>query len=111
MLTYTDFRRLLLAAPECADLDVYLAEMGGSVPPEALPLLEMAYTAAHDVLTIRSIADAAGLSLRKLAMTYGLPLRTVQDWAAGVRTPPEWQLPLIAYAVMSDREAQNEQAG
>ena len=102
MITYTDFRRLLLAAPECDGLDLYLAEMGGSVPVEALPLLERVYTAARDGLTIRTIADAAGLSLRKLAITYGLPLRTVQDWAAGVRNPPEWQLPLIAYSVLSD---------
>ena len=102
MICYNDFHRLLLAAPECDSLDLYMAEMGGSVPQGALTLLEMIYASAHDGLTIRTIADAAGLSMRKLAMVYGLPLRTVQDWAAGDRTPPEWQLPLIAYAVMSD---------
>lgn len=102
MICYNDFIRLLLAAPECDSLDLYLAEMGGSVPLNVLDLLGMIYTASHDGLTIRTIADAAGLSLRKLAMNYGLPLRTVQDWAAGVRNPPAWQLPLIAYAVLSD---------
>lgn len=103
MITYTDFRRLILAAPECDSLELYLAEEGGSVEPEYVTLLGRCYTAAHDGLTIRTIADAAGLSLRKLAMTYGLPVRTVQDWAAGVRKPPEWQLPIIAYAVLTDR--------
>ena len=108
MICYNDFIRLLLAAPECDDLDIYLSEVGGSVPMVALPLLEKIYAAAHDGLTIRSIANAAGLSLRKMAMVYGLPLRTVQDWAAGVRNPPAWQLPLIAYAVLSDKVVQDE---
>ena len=108
MIRYNDFVRLLLAAPECDSLGVYLAETGGSVPPDALKLLELIYDAAHDGLSIRAIATASGLSLRKLAMTYGLPLRTVQDWAAGVRNPPVWQLPLIAYAVLSDKVVRDE---
>lgn len=108
MICYNDFHRLLLAATECDSLDLYMAEMGGSVPQGALTLLEMIYAAAHDGLTIRTIADAAGLSMRKLAMTYGIPLRTVQDWAAGVRNPPAWQLPLIAYAVLSDKVVRDE---
>lgn len=103
MICYKDFNRLLLAAPECDSLGLYLAEVGGSVPLGALPTLEKIYAAAHDGLTIRSIADTAGLSMRRMAMTYGIPLRTVQDWAAGVRNPPAWQLPLIAYAVLSDK--------
>lgn len=107
MIAYHDFMRLLYAAPECDGLDVYLAEEGGSVPPEALPLLEAVYTAGHDGLTIKTIADSAGLSMRQLAIRYGLPYRTVQDWAAGLRTPPAWQLPLIAYAVLSDRVVQD----
>ena len=108
MICYNDFCRLMLDATECNSLEYYLAEVGGSVQRGELPLLERIYAAAHDGLTIRTIADAAGLSLRKLAMTYGLPLRTVQDWAAGVRNPPSWQLPLIAYAVLSDKEGNRE---
>lgn len=107
MIAYHDFLRLLLAAPECCELDSYLAEEGGSVPPEALPLLEPIYRMSHDGLTIKSIADSVGLSLRQLAIRYGLPYRTVQDWGAGLRNPPAWQLPLIAYAVLSDRVDQD----
>lgn len=108
MICYNDFIRLMLSVAECDSLDIYLAEVGGSATSGTLPLLEKIYTAARDGMTIRSIADAAGLSLRKLAMTYGLPLRTVQDWAAGVRNPPAWQLPLIAYAVLSDKVVRDE---
>ena len=103
MICYTDFIRLILAVAECDSLDIYLAEVGGSVPLVALPLLEKIYAVAHGGLTIRSIANAAGLSMRKMAMTYGLPLRTVENWSEGVREPPAWQLPLIAYAVLSDK--------
>lgn len=37
-----------------------------------------------------------------LSRDYGLPTRTLEDWSANRRTPPAWQLPLVAYAVLSD---------
>lgn len=106
MIEFSEFRRLLTDTTECTDLDSYIAEVGGSVPLDnvdaVVRLLSAIWTMGKDGLTIRSVAAASDISLRQLAMTYGLPYRTVQDWAAGVRTPPEWQLPLIAYAVLSD---------
>lgn len=46
-------------------------------------------------MTVRDIASAAGLSLRALAARFGIPYRTVQDWAAGVRTPPPYVLQMM----------------
>lgn len=106
MIPCSRFYCLLVDATECADFDQYVAEVGGSVPlddvEQVLRLLRAAWTMGHDGLTIRKIAETCDISMRRLAMTYGLPYRTVQDWAAGVRNPPEWQLPLIAYAALSD---------
>lgn len=108
MIPYSDFHRLLIAIPDCADLAAYLAEEGGSVPgvdvdvESTIRLLTTLWAMAHEGLTIRSIAAAAGLSVRRIALNYGLPTRTVENWASGTTTPPSWQLPLIAYAVMSD---------
>lgn len=106
MIPYQDFVRLLTDATECNDLDAYIAEVGGSVPmdnvDDAVRLMAAMWEMGKNGLTIRSIAAAADISMRHLAMSCGLPYRTVQDWAAGARKPPEWQLPLIAYAVMSD---------
>lgn len=46
-------------------------------------------------MTVREIAFAAGLSLRALAARFGIPYRTVQDWAAGARTPPPYVLQMM----------------
>lgn len=106
MIPYSDFRRLLMDAAECADFDQYVAEVGGSVPlddvPQVLKLLQNLWDMAHDGLTIKSIATTCERSVRSIAVDYGLPTRTVESWAMGERTPPTWQLPLIAYAVLSD---------
>lgn len=106
MIEFSEFRRLLTDTTECTDLEGYIAEVGGSVPLDdvaaVIALLTSVWEMGSGGLTINSIAASAGISLRHLAMTYGLPYRTVQDWAAGARKPPEWQLPLIAYAVLSD---------
>lgn len=44
---------------------------------------------------IRTLASAAGLSLMALARRFEIPYRTVQDWAAGRRTPPDYVLRMI----------------
>lgn len=106
MIDYTDFRRLLTDATEYKDLDAYIAEVGGSVPLDdvgkVVKLLTMIWDVVHAGLTIRSLSAACDISVRRIALQYGLPTRTVENWASGDRNPPEWQLPLIAYAVMSD---------
>lgn len=106
MIPYQDFKRLLMDGSEFNNLDAYIAEVGGSVPLDdvtaVIGLLTDIWELGKGGLTIGKIAAVSETSLRHLAMTYGLPYRTVQDWSAGARKPPEWQLPLIAYAVLSD---------
>lgn len=106
MITYQDFRCLLTDATECKDLETYIAEVGGSVPMDdvgkVVKLLTIIWDMGHAGLTIRSLSAACDLSVRRIAMQYGLSTRTVENWSSGDRTPPSWQLPLIAYAVISD---------
>lgn len=102
MIRYNDFLRLILAAPECESVDNYLAEMGGSVEIDDVALLETIYHMSHSGLSIKTISGACSMSVRQISIRYGLPQRTLEDWAAGRRNPPAWQLPLIAYAVLSD---------
>lgn len=106
MIPYTDFRRLLTDVSECHDLEAYIAEVGGSVHLEdvedTIRLLTVLWEMCHAGLTIKSIASACDISVRQIALRYGLPTRTVENWAGGKTEPPVWQLPLIAYAVVSD---------
>lgn len=108
MIPYQDFVRLLTDTTEFNTLDAYIAECGGSVPLDdvsaVIAMLKIIWAMAHDGLTIKSIAAACDRSVRSIAIQYGLPTRTLENWSEGRRTPPEWQLPLIAYAVLSDYE-------
>lgn len=106
MIPYTDFRRLLTDTTEFATLEAYIAGCGGSVPLDDVQavckLLEQIWVMGRNGLNVQSVMSACGESLHALARAYGVPYRTLQDWKLGNRTPPEWQLPLLAYAVLSD---------
>ena len=44
---------------------------------------------------IALICERYGLSQTDLAKNFGIPLRTVQDWHAGRRTPPDYVVGMI----------------
>lgn len=106
MIAYSAFRKLLLRASEFSDFDQYVAECGGSVPlndvEQVLRLMRATWALGHEGLTIHKVAETCDRSMRSIAIGYGLPTRTVENWSTGVSRPPEWQLPLIAYAALSD---------
>lgn len=106
MIPYADFRRLLISAPECATYQEYVAECGGSVPlanvGTAMLLLKTIYDIGHDGLTVRRLCEVCLPSRRQLAMRYNIPTRSVENWAAETSSMPAWQLPVLAYAVVSD---------
>lgn len=80
------------------DLDSYISALAlssiwGDAPDAEIPVaridqLGSIYDAAHRSVT--DIAKAAGLSQRKLADRFCIPIRTVEDWCAGKRTPPDY---------------------
>ena len=45
--------------------------------------------------SIREICEEYGLSQTELAKKFGIPLRTVQNWHSGVRTPPPYVVAMI----------------
>lgn len=112
MMTYQRFISLLCDVSDCSTLEEYIAECGGAVPAdsaeEAIRILTAIWAMSHNGLSIKSIASASEMPVRRLALNLDIPVRTVEDWAAGVRNPSPWQLPLIAYAVLSDRVTQDE---
>lgn len=48
---------------------------------------------------IKGLRMDVGLNRKDFALQLGIPLRTVEDWEAGRRTPPEYVLRLIAYKI------------
>lgn len=47
--------------------------------------------------TIRSLRESTGMNRRQFSEHTGIPVRTLEDWEAGRRTPPEYIPRLIAY--------------
>lgn len=41
-------------------------------------------------MTVRDLLAKHGLTQTDLSKRFGLPLRTVQNWAEGTRTPPDY---------------------
>ena len=45
-------------------------------------------------MTIKEVIDRAG-GQTAFARLHDIPLRTVQDWAAGKRQPPDWLVKIL----------------
>lgn len=53
--------------------------------------------------TIKELRAETGLSQTEFGKRLGgIPIRTIQNWEAEVRTPPAWALELIIYRVEND---------
>lgn len=46
---------------------------------------------------IKELRESTGLSRKEFSIHTGIPIRTLEDWEAGRRTPPEYIPRLIAY--------------
>ena len=46
---------------------------------------------------IRELRDSIGMTRKEFSEHIGIPLRTLEDWEAARRTPPEYIPRLIAY--------------
>ena len=46
---------------------------------------------------IRMLREQTGMNRKEFSMHVGLPIRTLEDWEAGRRTPPEYLPRLISY--------------
>lgn len=53
---------------------------------------------------IAQICTEYGLKQTELAKRFGIPLRTVQDWHAGRRVPPEYVVRMMVELLEHDRQ-------
>lgn len=95
-MTDETFYNLFLDALEKQSLDIYIKECVGGEwlkeisgdTNEAVLILKCIYRAAH--MTIREMIIETGLTQKAFATKFCVPLRTVQDWARGVRHCPAY---------------------
>lgn len=53
-------------------------------------------------MTIKEIRSLTGLSQAKFGEKYEIPKRTIEEWEAGRRKPPEYLLRLLERVVKED---------
>lgn len=52
--------------------------------------------------TIRSLRTASGMTQNAFSTYLGIPLRTIEDWDTGKRTPPPYIVSLIQYKLTNE---------
>lgn len=106
---------LLLNAQECADPEIYMAEIGGSLPAEyysddgdadrAVRILTDLWNLSRD-FTFRAIRKYSGLTQREFSDEYGIPVRSVENWDTGKREPPPYVLELLLCDIINGKNAE-----
>ena len=51
---------------------------------------------------IKSIRSSTGMSQARFSATYEIPIRTIQDWERGARTPPAYVIKLLELAAKKE---------
>ena len=59
---------------------------------------------------IRELRESTGESRKEFSLHIGIPVRTLEDWEAGRRTPPDYLPRLIAYQLAYERMTRNGDA-
>ena len=52
---------------------------------------------------IRMLREQTGMNRKEFSMHVGIPIRTLEDWEAGRRTPPEYLPRLISYQLKYEK--------
>ena len=60
---------------------------------------------------IRELRESINMSRREFSLHTGIPVRTLEDWEAGRRTPPEYVPRLIAYQLKYEELVQRMDLG
>lgn len=69
------------------------ADIDSGIMAERVSQLQAIYTAAHR--SVKDIARESGMSVRQIALHFGIPQRTVENWSAGTREAPLYVLMMI----------------
>lgn len=60
-------------------------------------------------MTIKEMRTAAGVSQVAFGKLLNIPIRTIQEWEADRRTPPEYVVELIQYKLINEHIIEPEE--
>jgi len=55
-------------------------------------------------MTIKELREQTGMKRAEFSRKYGIPVRTLEDWDAGRRKPPEWLANILEKAIKYDEQ-------
>ena len=61
--------------------------------------------------TIKELRESTGMSRKQFSEHTGIPVRTLEDWEAGRRKPPEYIPRLIGYQLKYEELVQKSSEG
>lgn len=97
------FRALYSEALEYEDFDMYVAERGYQDWMDSYEniadVLKTIYDLAHS--TIKQTREGRDIPQAAFGRIFAIPVRSLQNWDAGVRTPPAYIKMLLDYAVFN----------
>lgn len=107
-MKYQEFYGLYSSAVESKDFESFVAEEG--LPPcfadypddKILPIFEAVWGLREN--PIKGIKKATGFTSQNICDGYHIPVRTINDWARGERTPPEYVSITLAYCIFTDED-------
>lgn len=107
MISYQNFLALRSSAMDCETLDDFIAEEGGSVESDDVDevvFLLKAIFASKSRPAINYAREITELSRAEFCRLYKIPLRSMENWEAGVKKPPEYVASFILFSVLSDNK-------
>ena len=79
--------------------------------------IEKSWSVFMDIANrIKELRESIGMNRREFSEYTGIPIRTLEDWEAGRRTPPEYVPRLLAYMLkyeelIARKEGRDEKDG
>lgn len=61
--------------------------------------------------TIKQLREGVGMTRKEFSQHTGIPVRTLEDWEAARRTPPEYIPRLIAYQLKYEELLREKEKG
>lgn len=99
-----ELHKNLILASQCVTKKEYLKkkeiEVYDNTNPTHVALVKI-WELSHD-LTFKKLRQVSGLTQAKFAQEYGVPLRTLEKWDTGERTPPPYVIELLAAGVITN---------
>ena len=105
-MTYSQFREITLSLDDCTNLDQFIAERGCQEwmddydTDRIVEILTSVWCLKDN--PIKWIKQAAKHTNQSLSQTYGIPVRTVEDWSRNARACPIYTWTMLAYCVFAD---------